>query len=682
MVTFQRIFAENKRDIAIALTAVVVFFSTIPIITYIYFTKDLMSKESIMNKNDTGVTLFDSHGRPFFTFYQAKNKAFVPITQIPLYAQQAVIISEDREFYQHPGFSIRGIIRSIFINVRNIDIVAGGSTITQQLVKNALLSPQKSFLRKFQEIVLAQEIERRFKKNEILEMYLSSVYFGEGAFGIEEASRIFFAKHAKELTLAEATLLAALLPSPSELSPISGGKEKAFIRQKNILREMRRAGYISEQLEKKAVLEKITFQQPEESINQRAPHFALMVRNELIKKFGEENIARSGFKVTTTLNLDWQKFAEKRVRDHVEQLAPHRVTNGAAVVIEPKTGALKALVGSKSWHDDRYGKFNVATALRQPGSAFKPIVYAAALEKHIVTPATILYDQPTTFSGNYKPKNFDGKFRGPVTVRRALSNSLNVASVSVLEKVGIPNAIAMAKRLGITTLQDPSNYGLSLMLGAGEVKLIDLTSAYATFANKGIHNRSFTIMYIKDKSNRRIYEHNPTPKFAIDEQYAFLISSILSDSKTRAEVFGNALKISRPAAVKTGTTENFRDSLTIGYTPSITIGIWVGNNNGAPMDNIAGSLGAAPIWTALMEEFLQETPNETFTVPLGIVRQTICNAKNNVASISAGTEYFAQGTEPTTPCIPPTATPQLPTTSPSPTITSTQTITPTPTQTR
>lgn len=656
-----KVFYINKRDIFIAGGAILAMFVAVTLTTYTYFAKDLTSKERIMNKNDTGITLLDDKEQPFFTFYATRQKQLVKLDEIPLHVQQGVIAVEDKEFYYHPGFSIRGIIRSLLINLREKEIMYGGSTITQQLVKNSLLSPKKSFLRKYQEIIIAHEIERRYSKEEILEMYLNSVYFGQGAFGIEEAAERYFGKKAYDLTLPEGSFLISLLPSPSQAA--NGDSSQIKTKQNIVLTEMLKEEFITKQQLNQALSEELIFSSESQSkLNKWAPHFAIMVRDELIKNFGEEFVARSGFKVKTSLNLDWQMYAEEAVARHVANLSRNRVSNGASVVIDPKTGEIKALVGSIGWGNEEFGKVNVTTSTRQPGSAFKPIVYAKAFEENLITPATILRDRPVVYkeANNYKPKNFDNKFRGPVTVRRALANSLNVPSVEVMAKVGVSDAIEMANKLGITTLKNTSDYGLSLVLGAGEVKLLELTSAYSTFANSGERNEPVAILEIENKLNQTIYTHKKSPKQVLSPAYSFLISSILSDTRQRAEVFGRALNISRPAAVKTGTTENFRDSLTIGYTPSLAIGVWVGNNDGAPMDNVAGSLGAAPIWRQLMEEFTRGTAIEEFIPPYDIVKLTICT---KTATFSASVEYFIKGRELQEKCTP-TSTPQNPTSSP------------------
>lgn len=627
------------------------FLFFVAVLTYFYFAKDLVTKDSIMNRNDTGIILYDIKNRPFFTFSQAKYKKFIPLNEIPVSVRYGIIASEDKDFYSHPGFSVKAIIRSIIADLRNNDISYGGSTLTQQLVKNTLLKPERSFKRKYQEIVLASELERRYKKNDILEMYLNSVYFGEGAFGLEEAAQTYFGKPAKNLTLAESAMLIGILPAPTALSPISGDPDAAKQHQQMVLERMYDQRYISLGEKNQADKEVLHIKSRLSDINTLAPHFALMVRDELMDKFGGEQILKSGLRVYTTIDLDWQQYAEQVVRGQVENLRKDNVSNAASVIMDPKTSEIRALVGSYDWYDDKFGKVNLATTPRQPGSSFKPIVYVTALENHLITPATILQDRPTVFNNDgatYKPLDYDRRFRGPVTVRRALANSLNIPAVEVMSKVGVPATIKTAKNLGITTLSDESRFGLALVLGAGEVPLVEMTNAYAVFANNGMFAKATTISRIENKYGYTIYLHDPRPKEVIAPEYAFLISSILSDNRARSEEFGNALTISRTAAVKTGTTEDYKDAWTLGYTPSLAVGVWVGNNYNIPMDNIAGSLGAAPIWRSLMEKFLENTPGEEFTPAANIISASICrfNGYYHVASGSALTEFFVEGTQP------------------------------------
>ncbi len=655
LIDMKKFLFTNKANIVILLFAILGFFIFSSLFTYLYFAKDLKSKESIMNRNNTGIILTDRNDVPFFTFYSAHKKTFVPLAQIPDSVKNGLIAAEDKDFYTHPGFSVEGIVRAIFRNVSEQDVVAGGSTITQQLVKNSLLTPQRNFLRKFQEVVLAQEIERRYTKDEILEMYLNSVYFGNGAFGIEEAAQRYFGKSAAELTLAQSSMLIGILPAPSAYSPLNGDNKASKVRQKYVLTQMVELRVISEKQKEEAYKEKLVYAKASDDINNTAPHFAIMVRDKLIDTYGEENIIRSGYKVKTTLDLEMQQFAETVVAQEVEKLAENNVSNGAAVVVDPKTGEILSLVGSNNWFNEEYGRVNVATQTRQPGSAFKPIVYAIALEEQKITPATVLHDKPTTFANNYRPQNYDRHFRGNVLVRRALANSLNVPAVEVMTMLDLEHVLQRAKDFGITTLGKPVNYGPSLVLGTGEVKLTEMTQVYAMFANNGKRNEVTAIQSIIDKVGKPIYTYTPKNEQVLSPQVSFLISSILSDNNVRAEVFGNSLTISRTAAVKTGTTENYRDAWTIGYTPQLAVGVWVGNNDGASMDQIAGSLGAAPIWRRLMEEYHREKPELAFEPPADVVALSVCSYNGLLArSDSTGsTEYFLAGTQPTRRCNPP-----------------------------
>ncbi len=638
--------------------------SLIGIATYYVFASDIQTRDGIMNKNETGVVLYDRNNTPFFTFYQAKRQKEVLLSEISPNLKNAVIAAEDKDFYKHNGFSIKGILRSLILDLKIGGTAYGGSTITQQLVKNSLLSTQKSYLRKFQEIVLAHELENKYTKDEILEMYLNSVYFGEGAFGAEEAAKTYFDKRASDLTLGESALLAGLLPSPSLLSPYSSNWKEAFDRQHLVLDKMAKQGYISKSKGKLAEAENIILNQTQRDINKNAPHFALMVRDELIKKFGEEYVVRSGLKVRTGLDLSWQKYAENIVSENVAKLASNRVSNGAAVVLDAKSGEVRALVGSVDWFDDNFGKVNMATSPRQTGSSFKPIVYSTALEERVITPATILKDQPTTFKLNepgaviYSPHDYDNRYRGNVTARRALSNSLNIPTVEVLSKTGVRNVVNKATQFGID-LHD-SYYGLSLALGTAEIPLIKLTQAYNVFANQGKFVSIKTITSIEDKNGKRIFEDKSRPQDVLDEGVAYQIWSILSDKVTRREIFGNTLDTVVPAAVKTGTTDSYKDAWTMGFTPNLTVGVWVGNNNNRAMDTVAGSLGAAPIWKALIEKFSEEYAYKSYPVPPDLVALDVCGLNKNTQK-----EYFLLGTQPLS-CVFPNV------------VSSSQNVTPTP----
>lgn len=672
-----------KRQIFYALILLIAFLALVPPATYLYFAKDLKDKQSIMSRNDTGLTLLTRDEEEFFTFYAPKKITYAPFSDIPQVMQEATIASEDKEFYDHPGFSIRGIARAFMTNLFAGKIVEGGSTITQELAKNAFLSANRNYLRKYQEVVLAAELNRRFSKEDILEVYLNSVYFGEGAFGIENAAQAYYGIPASQLNLSQAALLVGLLPAPSAYSPLSNDEEIALKRRNIVLGEMVEENFITQAQADQASSTPLTFNptQTDDGLNELAPHFAIYVRDELQKKYGEERLIREGFKVTTTLNKEWQQTAERVVNNQVLRLQANDAGNAAAVAIDPKTGEIQAMVGSYDWENEKYGKTNMALAPRQPGSSFKPFIYASALEDKQITPATILTDEETTFPGNYKPKNYDKRYRGDVTVRRALSNSLNIPAVQVMEEIGVNEGLNTAKKFGISTLKSESDYGLSLVLGSGEVRLLELTNAYAVFANEGVYHTPKYVLKIENKYGQAVDEKqksfwdmfNPFKLFQTDSEakkvlepaVAFLISNILSDNRARAEVFGGSLTLTRPAAVKTGTTDEYRDALTVGYTPSLVVGVWVGNNDYTAMDNIAGSMGAAPIWRSLMESFLAGEAVEQFNQPAFVISETVC-----IPGRASYKEFFISGTEENT-CAAPTITQQ-------PTLTPAESPTPTP----
>lgn len=694
--SLQQLVKSHKRALLYILIIFVVIMVLIPPATYLYFARDLKSKQTIMNTQQTGLVLLDRNGKPFYTYDLAKSISYVPISEIPKSVQDAAISAEDKNFYTNPGFSITGIIRAFFADIFAGHVVQGGSTITQELAKNAFLSSSQNILRKYQELVLAAELNRRFSKQDILEMYLNSVYFGEGAFGIQNAAEAYFGIPASKLDLAQSALLIGILPAPSAYSPLSNPPKYAEERQQFVLNQMVQNGYITQIQATQAENEVLQYHPATtQSNDQLAPHFALYIKNQLIKQYGEERVVRDGFRVTTTLDSDLQKYAQGSVSTQVTRLKYDHATNGALVALDPKNGQILAMVGSYDFNDPNFGQTNMAITPRQPGSSFKPIIYVRAFEDHLITPATILQDVKTTFPGNYTPHDYDYRYRGPVTVRRALANSLNIPAVEVMEKVGIPNGLDEARKLGITTLT-ANNYGLSLVLGAGEVPLLQMTNVYATFADQGIYHQTTGIISIKDKYGNTVSAptnffaflqnlnpltwFNATPennKQVVSKEASYLITSILSDNQARAEEFGGALTINRPAAVKTGTTSDFKDALTIGYTPSFVVGVWVGNNDDKPMDNIAGSLGAAPIWRNVMEHYLMGQPIEQFKQPTFIVNETICPGAAGGSKGGMYTEYFIAGTQ-TPSCGQPTV---FPTFTPTPTAGPTATPKPGPTAT-
>lgn len=618
----------------IALVAIV-----IPVGTYAYYANDITDPERLMNHNNTGVALLDKNGEVFYSRGEVKNLKRVSLADISDYAEKALVASEDKNFYTDPGFSVSGMARAMFNNVKESDLTgSGGSGITQQLVKNNLLTSEKSYLRKYQELSMAVAIERHYSKDQILELYLNSVYFGNDSFGIEMAAQTYFGKSAKDLDLAESAMLIGILPAPSAYSPTTGDKDMAEKRQAYVLQRMQEDSVITDTERQSAEVKELVYKAPENGDDGYAHHFALMVIDELNNKYGEERVARSGFRVKTTLDLDWQKQAEKAVADQVSNLSKQDARNGALVAIDPKSGEIRALVGSADWNNPEYGKVNMATTPRQPGSSFKPIYYTQALDKRVVTAATILEDEPTDFGGGYKPTNYDFKYRGDVTLRYALANSLNIPAVKVMEKIGVEESVRTAQRMGIASINDADTYGLSLALGTAEARLLDMTNAYAALAHNGEQYDATSVSEIKDKFSNTVYKYSPKAERVMGEEASYIMSSILSDEKARYPLAGTKFNIGRPAAVKTGTTNDEKDAWTIGYTPQITIGVWVGNNDNTPMRGVGGSLGAGPIWRSAMTSFLKDTPAEAFTSPKNIVRVTVCNPNRYQ-------EVFIKGTE-------------------------------------
>lgn len=561
----------------------------------------------------------------------------VPLEHISPYLIQATIATEDADFYRHPGFDPIALLKMLRRNLMAGEIVSGGSTITQQLARNLLLSPdervQRTAWRKIKEIVLAFEITRRYPRNTILEIYLNEIYYGNLAYGIEAASETYFGKSAAGLTLGEASFLAGLPQSPTTYDVFGGGRDRALARQRDVLRLMVQQGYISQAQAAAAAAEiaSYEFHPPVDGEVIPAPHFVTYVRQVVEETYGPEVLYRgSGLRIYTTLDRSLQSVAEQVVAQHVAALADHGATNGALVAIEPATGYILAMVGSADFYNEEIdGQVNVALRERQPGSAIKPVTYVAAFEQGW-TPATLIWDLETAFPDGvnppYVPRNYDGRFHGPVLVRDALANSYNIPAVKTLQFIGIPALKEMAARLGITTFTR-QDYGLSLTLGGGEVRLLELAGAYAVFANGGARVPPTPVLRIEDSQGNVLLDHSqPSRQPVIRPEHAYLITSILSDARARCPAFGcpNFLELSRPAAAKTGTTNDYRDAWTVGYTPDLVVGVWVGNSDNSEMDRVAGSMGAAPIWHDFMEAALAGRPVRDFVRPPGIVEMEIC----------------------------------------------------------
>jgi 1A family penicillin-binding protein len=642
------------------LTVLLVFLILAPVVSLLVlreannvmgaFSSEISSPSRIMGYNNTGMIVYDRQGQVIYQEAQARElKETAPLAEVPETLVKATLAIEDKDFYEHKGISFRGIARAIFSNIEEKDLYGqGASTITQQLARNTLLSLDKTYERKFKEIVLAIELEKRYSKDQILEMYLNTIYYGAGAHGIRDAAKIYFDKEFQELDLAESALLAGLPYAPSDLSPLGGNQEAAKRRQVVVLDKMVEYGYLSREEAEAAKSQELIFAPKKETL--RYPHFVDYVKAYVAQRYGRDAAERGGFKIYTTLDSGLQNLGEALVRERVDQLRGYQVSNGALLALDPKTGQILAMVGSMNYFEPEYGSFNVLTGLRSPGSSIKPLVYAGAFENGM-TAGTILDDTPKTIriGGEvYRPKNSDGRFRGKVTVRRALANSLNIPAIEAGQRLGVEGVLGTFNKFGLTGLDDRFQYGPSIAIGGLEIYPIDLISAFGALANYGQKVESTPILKIENKYGEVIYEHQPQPQQIIDPRIAYILSDILSDNLTRREAFGypNALEISRRAAAKTGTAEDFKNSWTIGYTPSLVVGAWMGNNDGSPMRGIWGSVGPANIWNRFMEQALAGQPEEWFDRPVGITEAIVCETGKR--------ELFLSGTEPK-PCSPPPA---------------------------
>lgn len=586
------------------------------------------------------VLLYEIHGE--------EKRTIIPFEEIPDYIKKATIATEDENFYKHGPVDFKGIIRALLVNLSKGRIDQGGSTITQQLAKKAFLTDDRTITRKIKELALSMKLEKKFSKNEILNLYLNQIPYGSNAYGIEAAAKTFFDKSAKDLNLAEAALLASLPKAPSYYSPYGSHQEALMTRKNRTIEKMFDLEFISEKEKETALAYKIEFAPNYTSI--KAPHFAIMVQDYLNNKYGEDFVRTAGLKVITTLDWKLQELAEKVVTEGVQRNTElYQGHNAALVAQDAGTGQILALVGSKDYFAPAEpencktgldclfeGNFNVAVqGLRQPGSAIKPFAYLTAFKKGF-TPETVVFDLPTEFASEnpncpitvdfnnendecFHPKNFDDQFRGPTTLRQALSQSINVPAAKVIYLAGINNMLKLVKDLGINTLTERSRYGLSLVLGGGEIKLIELVNAYSALAQDGLkHNQSF-ILKISD-DNKTFEEYSDEPVQAIEPQYARQINDILSDIENRAKLFSSSLSLTifpnQEVALKTGTTNDYRDAWAFGYNKTFVVGVWAGNNDNTPMQQRGSSiLAAVPIWSAFMRDALEDRPTETFIQP-------------------------------------------------------------------
>lgn len=560
--------------------------------------------------------LYEIHGE--------EKRTVIPLNQIPDLAQKAVIAIEDAEFYNHPAFDWRAIMRAAIKNVTSGRIAQGGSTITQQLAKNIFLSSEKKIIRKIKELILAIKLEQNYSKDEILEFYLNQVPFGSNAYGIEAASKTFFGKSSSDLTLAEASLLAALPQAPSYFSPYGSHQKDLFIRQGFVLNKMKELGFIDEQQLVAAKKEELKFQPQATGI--KAPHFVMYIKEYIENKYGSKYIETAGLKIVTTLDMEMQQMAEEAVAEGAQRNEElYGGKNAALIAQDPKTGQILAMVGSRDYFDiENEGNFNVITSHRQPGSSFKPFAYLAAFEKGYL-PSTIVFDLETDFDTtkvpgkSYIPKNYDHKFRGPVDLRHALAQSMNVPAVKTVYLAGINNTIKLANKFGLTTLSEDGHYGLSLVLGGGDVRPIEMATAYSIFAQDGIKHKQQTILKIEDSKGKILEEYVDETEEVFDSKYIRMLNDVLSDNEARVGLFSrdNRLVIDgHQVAAKTGTTQDYRDAWIFGYTPSLVAGVWAGNNDFSPMHEGGGSIMASvPIWNSFMVKALAKYPTEFFPTP-------------------------------------------------------------------
>ncbi len=605
--------------------------------SYFIILRDLPSPSELTTRQiDVSTKIYDRNDKLLYTIYKDKNRTPVKLSEIPEHVKLATIAAEDAEFYNHIGFSIKGTLRAIFKNISKGKL-EGGSTITQQLVKNALLSSEKTYVRKIRELIISLGVEAKYSKDEILEMYLNEVSYGGTVYGIQEASMHYFGKNVNDLSLSESALLAGLPQSPTKYSPFGNNPEQTFSRQRDVLRLMRINKFISVESENKAAEERITFTPNKQDI--QAPHFVMYIREKLIEEYGEEMVLKGGLTVKTTLDLDIQKIAEKVAMEEIEKLKNLNVKNAGVIVLNPQSNEILAMVGSVNYYDTKNdGNVNVTTRLRQPGSSIKVVNYGVGLSEGL-TLSTIIDDSPISFkvAGQkpYSPKNYDGTYKGKITVRQALAQSRNIPAVKILASVGVSKMIELGEKMGITTWEDRSRFGLSLTLGGGETKLIEMAKVYSVIANSGIKNDIKSITEVKNYHGKNLYATNKFDNLSekvIDPRIAYLLIDVIKDNVSRSPAFGTnsmlVIKNHPEVAVKTGTSNDLKDNLTIGFNKDYLVAVWVGNNDSSSMSRIAsGITGAAPIWNKIMSTLLQDQPSTEWDIPEGLINKE-CYGRN------------------------------------------------------
>ncbi|MEI6494734.1 MAG: PBP1A family penicillin-binding protein [bacterium] len=603
----------------------ILWFSTLPIPDFNSFfdqnNKQVMMAESTKIYDRTGkVLLYDLSGN--------ERRTIVAFENISQNVKKATVAIEDSGFYQHSGISITGILRALFVDITSGSAHQGGSTITQQVIKNIILSPEKSIIRKIKEIDLAIKLEKSLNKDQILTLYLNEIPYGGNIYGVEEASQSFFKKSARDLDITEAAYIAALPQAPTRYSPYGNHKDELEARKNLVIKRMLELGMINKDQASAAQKEKIVFAPPENR-GIKAPHFVFFVRSYLEDKYGKEAIETKGLRVITTIDWPLQQKAQGIVTKYGDSNEKEfNAHNASLVAIDPKTGQILVMVGSRDYFDTKNeGNFNVAIAHRQPGSSFKPFVYATAFDRGY-TPNTVVFDLPTQFDTNciaggfcYAPKNYDDKFVGPISLRNALAQSRNIPAIKTFYLAGLQNSIETAKKMGITGLSNYKQYGLTLVLGGGEVTLLDMTSAYGVFANDGVRNPYASILEVQDNKGNVLEQFQPKPTVALNPNSARLISSILTDNNARIPAYGanSALYFpGRQVAAKTGTTNDSKDAWIMGYTPNIAVGAWAGNNDSSPMVKKVAGMIVAPMWNAFMQQAIAIMPDERFPEPAPI----------------------------------------------------------------
>lgn len=628
---------------------------------FVIFVSELPDPENLSISYIPKTTkIYDRNGVLLYEIYANQNRTVVQLEDIPRELKQATIAIEDQDFYVHPGFDLRGIIRALVSNI-STDYLQGGSTITQQLIKSAFLTPEPTIKRKVKEVVLALWSEQKYTKDQILEMYFNYVPYGGTAWGVESASEIYFGKKVSDLTLAESAFLAGLPRAPSIYSPFSGEGRLWKNRQKEVLSAMVRDGYINQKQANEAFQQELVFMSP--SVPIKAPHFVMYVKDLLVQQYGINEVERGGLQVKTSLDYSIQRETEKSVAQHVNENSHLNVQNGAALISDPRNGDILAMVGSRDYFDqENDGNVNIATSLRQPGSTIKIVTYALALENGY-TEATLLDDSPLTIASSdggpsYTPVNYDGTYHGRQTLRNSFANSYNIPAVRVAQSLGVNNIISMGRDMGITTWSDPSRYGLSITLGGGETRMTDLVTVFGTVANSGKMISLNPVLSVTDAYGEKIYTKEVSPKQVLSPGAAYIISDILADNTARSSAFGSSSPLhipNRNVSVKTGTTDNMRDNWTVGYTNKYVVATWVGNNDNTPMSQslTSGITGAAPMWNNIMTSLLENSPPEKLSIPEELVTKN-CYGKE---------AYFIKGTENSVNCrfspIQPTASPVI-----------------------